>query len=319
MSRRRGPRPVGERLRRLLVILPWLMEQRVATLAEMAERFQLTEADLVRDLEQAAMCGLPPFIDEMIDLFIDDDGNVEVGVPRFFLAPLQLTAPEGFALLAAGRLAMALPGFDPAGPLGRALVKLEALLGSDEMVIELPQPPATADLVAAVERHERVRLSYWSASSDAITDRVVLPLLVFSDRDHWYLVGDDERSGEERTFRIDRVEAWAFTGEIVAPASERVVVPPQPDAWFVDQRDLPTATLRLSAAGRWAVERLPVRSERTDGTDTLVEVVVASERWLAELLLRLGSAAVVESPAEWADLGARHARALLDARYVSTN
>ena len=56
-------------------MLPWLMERGQASLAEMAERFQISEAELVRDLEQAAMCGLPPFLDEVIDLYIDDDGD----------------------------------------------------------------------------------------------------------------------------------------------------------------------------------------------------------------------------------------------------
>src|SRR4028119_1755024 len=125
MSTRRGPRGVGERLRRLLVMLPWLMERRQASLAEMAERFEISEVELVRDLEQAAMCGLPPFLDEVVDLYIDDDGIAHVGVPRFFTKPLRLTAVEGFALLAAGQVAMSLPGADPSGPLGRALAKLE--------------------------------------------------------------------------------------------------------------------------------------------------------------------------------------------------
>ena len=61
------------------------------------------------------MCGLPPFVDEMIDVFIDDE-MVYVGVPRLFTKPLRLTAPEGFALLTAGRAAMQLPGADPAEP-----------------------------------------------------------------------------------------------------------------------------------------------------------------------------------------------------------
>jgi proteasome accessory factor C len=94
------------RLRRLLVMLPWLMERGSATLTEMAQRFQISEKELITDLEQAAMCGLPPFVDEFIDLFIDD-GVVTVGVPRFFTRPLRLTSPEGFALLMAGRAALA--------------------------------------------------------------------------------------------------------------------------------------------------------------------------------------------------------------------
>ena len=63
MSQRRGPRPTSERLRRLLVMLPWVMEREVVAVAEVAERFDVSEAELVRDLELASMCGLPPFLD----------------------------------------------------------------------------------------------------------------------------------------------------------------------------------------------------------------------------------------------------------------
>lgn len=314
---RRGPRPVGERLRRLLVILPWLAERGEATLAEMAERFQLSEAELVKDLEQAAMCGLPPYLDEVIDLYIDDDGNVNVGVPRFFTAPLRLTAPEGFALLASGRVAMSLPGAEPEGPLGRALAKLQAVLGDDTIVVDVPQPPATGDLATAAATGERVEITYWSASSDATSTRTITPRLVFTDRGEWYVLADDDRSGEERNFRIDRISAWRRTGE-TAPVRE--VVAPSSGTWFDDEPDLPTVTVRLAPEGRWAIERVPVRAIEVaaDGSAT-AELAVADERWLADLLLRLGPAATVLGPERWVDLGARRAAELLATRYAETS
>lgn len=313
---RRGPRPVGERLRRLLVILPWLAERGEATLAEMAERFQLSEAELVKDLEQAAMCGLPPYLDEVIDLYIDDDGTVNVGVPRFFTAPLRLTAPEGFALLAAGRLAMALPGADPDGPLGRALAKLQSVLGDDAIVVDVPQPPATGDLAAAAAAGARVEITYWSASSDATSTRTITPRLVFTDRGEWYVLADDDRSGEERNFRIDRISAWHRTGDTV-PVRE-VAAPT--GTWFDDEPDLPTVTVRLAPGARSTIDRVPVRSltVAADGS-AVAELAVADERWLADLLLCLGPAATVLEPAMWVDLGARRAAELLATRYAETS
>ena len=51
-------RGAEERLRRLLVMLPWLMERGEVPLAEVAERFRLTESEVAADLELVAMCGL---------------------------------------------------------------------------------------------------------------------------------------------------------------------------------------------------------------------------------------------------------------------
>lgn len=314
MNARRGPRPLSVRLRRLLVMLPWLMERGQATLSEMAQRFQISEKDLITDLEQAAMCGLPPFVDEFIDLYVDD-GVVTVGVPRFFTRPLRLTAPEGFALLMAGRAALALPGADTDGPLARALDKLEAVLGDDAMVLDLAQPPATADLVLAVQQHTTMSITYWSASTGTSSERVIAPRAVFADRGRWYVVAHDSRSDQERTFRVDRVTEWHSTGDVAEPPADRSPAPAG-DAWFDELDDLPVVTLRLRPAGRWVVERYPVRSVTTDGDDTIALLAIASETWLRDLVLQLGPDADVVDPPVWRDLAARTARDLLAARYT---
>ena len=316
MTTRRGPRRSGDRLRRLLVMLPWLMERGEVPVAEMAARFELTEAELVGDLELAALCGLPPFIDEMIDVFIDE-GMVFAGLPRVFTKPLRLTAPEGFALLVAGRAAMQLPGADPDGPLARALDKLAGVLGGDGVVVDVPQPPAAADLATAVNDHARLRVRYWSASRDEVTEREITPRSIFLDRGHWYVIADDGRSAERRTFRIDRFEEWSPTGEVDPPKDAAKISPPTGDQWFTDD-DVPTVSLDLAPAARWVSERYPVRQEQEVGDHLIVRLAVASEQWLRTLLLRLGPNAEVVEPAEWRDLGALAARQLLS-RYEATD
>ena len=319
MTPRRGPRRSAERLRRLLVMLPWLMERGEVPVAEMAARFELTEAELIGDLELAALCGLPPFIDEMIDVFIDE-GVVFAGLPRLFTKPLRLTAPEGFALLSSGRAAMQLPGADPDGALARALDKLAGVLGDDGVVVDVPQPPATGDLASAVNDNARLSVRYWSANRDEETEREITPRSIFLDRGHWYVIADDSRSGESRTFRIDRFEHWERTGVIDAPAKgSSTIVPPSGDQWFTDG-DVPSVVLRLAPQARWAAERYPLRDEHHDDTSgvMVVSMAVASEQWLRTLLLRLGPHAVVLEPAEWHDLGADAARQLLE-RYDVTD
>jgi proteasome accessory factor C len=318
---RRGPRRSAERLRRLLVMLPWLMERGEVPLAEMAERFELTEPELIGDLELAALCGLPPFIDEMIDVYIDE-GVVFAGVPRLFTKPLRLTAPEGFALLSSGRAAMQLPGADADGSLARALDKLAAVLGGDDgVVVDVPQPPAAADLASAVRENAQLTVRYWSANRDEETEREITPRSIFLDRGHWYVIADDSRSGESRTFRIDRFEHWERTG-VIDPlaAGAAAIVPPSGDRWFVDS-EVPSVVLRLAPQARWAAERYPLRQESggesgehpADGAGAIVvRMAVANEQWLRTLLLRLGPHAVVLEPVEWHDLGADAARQLLE-------
>ena len=315
---RRGALGAEARLSRLLVMLPWLMERREVPLAEVADTFAMSRDEVVRELELAAMCGLPPFVDELIDVFIDDE-MVVVGVPRLFTKPLRLTAPEGFALLAAGRAAMQLPGADPDSPLGRGLAKLAAALGEDAgsdaaLAVDLAPTPMVDDFVAATTRVERLRIRYWTAARDEASERELTPRRVFHERGDWYVSADDHRSGQRRTFRIDRVEAFEGTGvfgepdagdEAGATASASSV------AWSADG-SLPRVTLRLQPSARWVIEQYPVDSvvERPGGVVDAT-FAVASERWLERLLLRAGTDAEVLAPAEYASLGIAAAKRLL--------
>jgi proteasome accessory factor C len=297
-----GPRNAEDRLRRLLVMLPWLMEVGEVPLAEVARRFEMTEAQVQTDLELVAMCGLPPFIDEMIDVFVDD-GMVFVGVPRLFTRPLRLTAPEAFSLLASARAAMQLPGADPDGALARGLAKVAAVLagagidtaaGTDDttgFVVDLARPDFTDLLAEAAASGSELAISYFSPARSEMTSRSIVPRHVFADGGNWYVLADDDRSGSRRTFRIDRLESVERTGRTV---DVELAAPPER---FFDDVDVPRATIRVSPNARWVLDRYPVDEvEDLDGGWAQVRFPVASERWLARLLIRLGPDAQLIEP-----------------------
>jgi proteasome accessory factor C len=286
------------------------MEVGEAPLAEVARRFALTEEQVERELELVAMCGLPPFVDELVDVFVDD-GMVYVGVPRLFTRPLRLTAPEAFTLLAAARAAMELPGADPDGPLGRGLDKLARVLGEAGLdagdatagvVVDLAPPPLADELVDAASTGSELRIRYYTPARDEVTERSIVPRHVVADAGNWYVVADDDRSGRRRTFRIDRIESMVATG-VTHPVEDDVDVPV---GFFVDA-EVPRATLRLAPEAAWVIEEYPVDSVtelRSGGIE--VRLPVSSERWLAKLLLRLGpQARVVDGDDPAAELARR--------------
>jgi proteasome accessory factor C len=315
------PRNARDRLQRLLVMLPWLMEMGEVSVAEVAHRFDMSEEDVQTDLELVAMCGLPPFVDEMIDVFVDE-GTVFVGVPRLFTRPLRLTAPEGFALLAAGRAAMELPGADPAGPLGRGLDKLSAVLddvglsavdrGGDPtagVVIELDAPPFVDQIAEWTASGSEALVSYYSPDRDVVTDRTIVPRHVFAESGHWYVLADDSLSGERRTFRIDRIESMSATGRQVSVEVHALA----PGGFFTDV-EVERAVLRLAPAAAWIAEQYPIDESRVlEDPPGWVEVrlPVTSSRWLSRLLIRLGGdAVVVESPFPASDVATLARRVL---------
>jgi proteasome accessory factor C len=290
-------------------MLPWLMEIGEVPLAEVARRFDMTPAQVQSDLELVAMCGLPPFIDEMIDVFVDD-GVVFVGVPRLFTRPLRLTAPEAFSLLASARAAMQLPGADTDGALGRGLAKLAAVLAdagiatvgdgppaADDdtagVVVDLARPELTDMLAESAATGAELAITYFSPARAEMTARAIVPRHVYTEGANWYVVADDDRSQSRRTFRIDRIESATATGRTVDVES---TVPPER---FFDDVDVPRATIRLGPGARWVLDQYPIDTVE-ESADGWVEarLPVASERWLAKLLIRLGPDAVLIDPAD---------------------
>jgi proteasome accessory factor C len=314
----RPPALLGPRLRRLLAMLPWLLEQGSVPVREVAERFGMDVDDVVRDLGVVGAFG----VDERVGLdrlevdIWDDDGSGEPIVHAFrgalLAAPARLTDAHSFAVLAAGRALLAVPGSDPDGALARAMAKLEAALGDDAPVaVELERPALLDAVREAVEQRHQLRIEYWAQYRDALTERVVDPLGAFSLRSRWYLLAWDHGSGGQRRFRIDRIRSLAPTGSTFD--HEPVEIPT--DA-FAPPTDAPLVRLLLPADARWVLEAYePVEVEELDGGRFEVTFHQVGERWLERLLLRLGPQARVVAPRELGGLQAAAARRLL-ARYL---
>ena len=288
-------RPATERLRRLLIILPWLMERGEVSVDEVAERFSVGIDDLIRDLELVSMCGLPPYVDEMIDVFIDE-GMIFVGIPRLFTRPLRLSEVEAFELLAAGRAAMQLPGADLDGALARGLGKIAMGLGEDDtgLLVVAPTPAIVQELSQVIENRERVEVRYQSSKDVAPTDRLLEPFVVFSSQGNWYTHAHDVGAEGLRTFRVDRIESLTVSGQAENEAPDSM---PEPGIWFADA-EIERVTLGVAPHGRWIYERYPVDEVSSPDADGWVEVrlAVTSRQWLERLLLRLGDAVEVVDP-----------------------
>lgn len=324
MVARRPRRTAEERLSRLLVMLPWVMERGVAAggsipLSDVADRFALSESEVVAELELASMCGLPPYVDELIDVFIDE-GMVYVGVPRLFTRPLRLNAMEAFELLMAARSVMHLPGSDPQGPLGRGLAKLARALGASEMPdlasdpaaalgleVDLADPlaavmrPVLDAVVQAIEATEIIEVEYWHPDRGDVAPRRVCPLQVFTERGHWYLVARDLARHDEtaRIYRVDRMLEVRSTGEVCEHGD---VALPEPGAWFVGAH-VEEIELEVDPEGMWITESYPLIAvgEPDSRGARRVRLAVASRAWVERLLLRLGPAARVIAPVEYAE------------------
>jgi proteasome accessory factor BC len=303
-------RETSLRLRRLLAVVGWLAQVGEAPIGEVARRFNMDEDELIRELELAACCGVPPYTPDALMEIEVSETSVRAFLPPEFARPRRLTPAEGFAVAASARLIMAVPGSDD-GPLGRALVKLEAALGTREAIgVDVDAPTSLAAVRLATDAGQLLEIDYHSASRDESTTRVVEPVQVITMDGHWYLDAFCRRAGDMRRFRVDRIGAVrpvegesAATSPVARAAADTFV--PGPGAVEVE--------LHLGPGAQWVAEQVPRRAEAraADGTVTDVVLDVAGMAWFERLLLQLGAESYVVRPAELTDLAARAARKVL--------
>ena len=299
MSGKRGPRSAEDRVRGLLVMLPWLMQRKRVAIADMAKQFNMSESDLIEDIELASMCGLPPYSPyELTEVFIDED-YILVGPNKHFERRLELTSSEAFGLSLLAVAAEEMPGFSRGKDLKNALKKLRKVLGEGIVDVDVESPQFLNEVTEASKSGERLRMTYWTPARNEESERVVTVRSVFTDRGHWYIAADDDASGDRRHFRVDRIRKIENTGEFVPAAAEAVQVP----SWFADAADKLVVTLDVAAEAAWVVESYPCRSlvENADGSFR-AEMVVNSEHWLGRLLLRGDGMVKVVEPSSLAGL-----------------
>ena len=129
---------------------------------------------------------------------------------------------------------------------------------------DLPGGEAVAAAFGAIAARRRVRFAYRGET------RLVDPWRLSFRRGQWYLAALDHRRGEERLFRLDRIEGPLDVdgppGAFARPPG-RDSGPPQP--WRLgDDEEIDAALLVDAEQARWAIEALgeeAVTARRPDG------------------------------------------------------
>jgi len=305
---RRGAARTSERLGRLLVIVPYLVQHPGTTLEEAARVFRVGADELRDDLMLLFMSGLPPYEPgDLVGVDIEEDGRIYITMADHFSRPLRLTRNEALALYLRGTELLATPGLPEAPDLAGALDKLASALGPEtlgdiEGRIETVDAGDPSELVQtlreAARDHERLRIEYFAHSSGAWSTRRVDPEEVFSSLGNWYVAAWDADADGERLFRADRIRRAQRVGERFAPRG----LAGAGRALYTRSRDDVAVRLLLDPPARWIAEYYAIEDdvERADGA---LEVTLPTARlgWIAGLLLRVGSDAKVIDPPELAD------------------
>ncbi len=302
-DRRRASVKVEERLARMLVVIPYLIQHPGTTLDEASSLFDIPVAQLRRDVQQLFLAGLPPYgPGDLMDVDIDEDGAIWISMADHFARPLRLTRQEALAVYVRATEVANTPGMPGAPALTAALGKLRDALGPEtlgdaagiEGVAGGEAPPHLDGVRVAADEHERIRIAYVAASTGERTERTVEPEAVFASAGRWYVAAWDIDVDDERLLRVDRIGSLEPLGERFTPHGLQGAGRPLYTAGAEDV----DVRVRLSPAARWVAEYYlatdPV--EEVDGS-LVVTLPTRQLTWLARLFLRLGPDAEVLEPA----------------------
>ncbi|WP_406197008.1 YafY family transcriptional regulator [Kitasatospora sp. NBC_01560] len=201
---------------RVLALLELLQARPGLTGAELADRLGVDERTVRRYVARLADLGIPVRADR------GRYGGYRL-LPGFRLPPLMLTGDEAASVvlgLLAGQRSGLSVGEQAAEsalakiqrvlpqPLRERVDAVEQTLGLTSAPAAGPSPAAAAlfTLAEAARRRRRVHLAYRDRRGEP-TEREFDPYGLVFHGARWYTTGLDHRSGEQRTFRLDRIGA----------------------------------------------------------------------------------------------------------------
>lgn len=212
---------------RALHLLSLLQTHRLWSGADLAERLDVTERTVRRDVDRLRDLGYP------VDATPGSDGGYRLAAGAH-LPPLLFDDEEAVAVVVGLRMAAgaAVTGIEDSSV--QALAKVEQALPDrlrrrvtalDDSIVSLQRTrddrrtvdPAALSLLAATCRdHEEVRFDYQRPEGDH-SKRLVEPHQLLSAGHLWYLIAWDLRRNDWRIFRLDRLSNVSRAGARFAP------------------------------------------------------------------------------------------------------
>lgn len=245
-----------------------------------------------RDKEALRDLGIPVVVEAVDDVTMPGVVGYRIPKEAYYLDDPGL-APDELAALHLAATAVRIEGASGV----EALWKLGGELaeqGPAPAVAALPGAAHLAPVFAAVSARRRIGFAYRGRA------RRVDPWRLSFRNGHWYLAGHDHDAGEERLFRLDRLESDV---EAQGPdgAFER---PPhlgtQPPPWQMGGDEALTARLLVDAGqAAWAASHVgpeAVEERRPDGSVVLAVGVTNREAFRSFVLGFLDHAEILDPP-----------------------
>lgn len=210
-----------KRLDRIVAILIQLQSKRVVTAQELADRFQVSQRTIYRDIRSLEVSGVP---------IISEAGLGYSIMEGYRLPPIMFTREEASSFVAAEKLMQKFTDKSLGAYHDSAMFKVKSVLRGKEkdwvealesqVVIDPAHtlfnekiPDALEILFESIAEKRQVELSYESLKAGETTHRNVEPVGLFYENNYWYILGYCHLRKDYRQFRTDRMQAIRRTAK----------------------------------------------------------------------------------------------------------
>jgi proteasome accessory factor C len=297
-----------DQLKRMLQLVPFLVHNQGLHISEVAARFGITRKELEDDLRILICSGLPEgYPDDLLDIQWDDD-HVFITQALDLTRPVRFTVDEACALLTGLETLNGLPELAEGGALESVTLKLLAAAGEEGLKAAALSGPEVAPGNSAILETARtairsgaqLHLAYFSPQRDAVSERDVDPLRLYSLDNTWYLEAYCHSAQGLRNFRLDRIEALAPNGRPAAGTARPV--DGFPVKLFTPNDDDTLVVVELAPRGTGlADDYYAERTAALPGGGMLAEIRFGSTDWLPMLVAQHGGMMRILQPGGLAD------------------
>ena len=194
----------NERLSRLLLELPWLIQNRNTSIDTFSDQFDISRDEAIKDLSLLTYVGPGRFGGELVDIQYDDE-NVSVIDSQGFDRPLKFNNIEAVLLLLGVKNLSEFS--NEITDIKNVEIKLSKLIESDIASGGAQEEYAIKrDVIdKAIIHKKQLVIHYVDSNLRLSSERSISPIAIKTLESKEYLSALDNDSNQNRSFRLDRI------------------------------------------------------------------------------------------------------------------
>jgi proteasome accessory factor C len=203
----------------LIKLLPWLVANNGASLAEVAKHFDVSEKHALELLSQLVVTGPSQAGGGLVDIDFEDSESIFVSDAKALDRPVKLSGFEASTLLGGLHYLEQFPNLVDSDIVASLIRKIQQALPNTDSPINVVTAPISTSISSVVTEAIASKLSieikYAGVTKDDVSVRVIDPMKTYSQDDFVYLKSWCRNSQAWRSFRMDRILEARLGNEVI--------------------------------------------------------------------------------------------------------